>query len=143
MANPVITFFEKIGGVFKKLFGSSATWEQTALATIKYVAPLVETLVSLTAGPAVGTVVANVINEVKADLATLYTIAQQGAVVAGTSTATTAINALTSINDNMAALLADSGVKNSAKVADIEATANLVTGETNALLTNLAAPQAA
>ena len=133
------SFFESVGSEIEKLFKSvvSSSWEQKASATIKYVAPLVETIVQLAAGTAAAAAVTGVINQVQADLATVSVVVQGGKVAAGTSAAATVQAALTSVNTNMAALLADADVKNSAKAADIEATTNLITGEVSAILSNL------
>ena len=43
------TFFDKVGSVLKKLFGS-ASFEQTVQSVITYAAPLLETIVGLAAG---------------------------------------------------------------------------------------------
>ena len=65
------SFFESVGSEIEKLFKSvvSSSWEQKASATIKYVAPLVETIVQLAAGTAAAAAVTGVINQVQADLA--------------------------------------------------------------------------
>lgn len=134
----VKTFFEKVGSEIEKLFKSGG-WETKALATIGYVAPLVETLVTLFAGTAAGGVATSVINQVKASLATVSTIAQDGTPAPGSSAAQTVATNLTSINTNLAALLADADVKNSSKVTEVEATSTLISGEISALLSGLTA----
>jgi hypothetical protein len=130
------TFFEKIGTELEKLF-KSTNWEQKAIAAVGYIAPLAETLVTLLAGLPAGTAVTNIVNQIKASIATVSVVAQDGTPAPGSTAAQTIESALTSINTNLGALLADAGVKNSAKVTEIEATANLITGETSALLASI------
>ena len=64
------TFFDKVGSVLKKLFGS-ASFEQTVQSVITYAAPLLETIVGLAAGSPAATAVAAVVSTVQSDLATV------------------------------------------------------------------------
>lgn len=136
MTNRVITFFEKVGSTLKKLFTSHG-WETKAIATINYVAPMVETIVALTAGGPAATIVANVVNIVKADLATVATVCQDGMPAPGSTAAQTVTSALNSVKSNLTELLADADVKNSAKAEEITAVTTTIIGEANALLSSL------
>jgi hypothetical protein len=68
------SFFGKVWAEFKKLFGKEPQVAQVVRSVITYVAPVLETVVTLAAGSAAGTIVTNVINNVQADLATVSTL---------------------------------------------------------------------
>ena len=133
----VKTFFERVETEFKRLFGSTK-WESTTLSVINYAAPLVETLATLAAGPAAGTALTGVLNQVKAGLATV------SAVVSGAITPTpanelaTAKQALASVQANLNAILTDADIKNDAHFADISAVATLILNEVGTALSGLA-----
>ena len=136
------SFFEKIGSEIEKLFKETPTWAQKALQAVAYLAPLVQTIATLAGGAAVGTEVGSILSQIKGAVATVSAVAQAGTPAAGSTTIQTVTTALNSINTNMAALLASADIKNNAKVTDIEATTNLITGEVDALLTGLSTPAA-
>lgn len=130
------SFFEKVGAELEKLFGGTASIEQRIQSVITYVAPLVNTIVTL-ADPAVAPIVAKIIATVQADLAAVSTVVQEGTAAAGSTGAQTATTALNSIKANLGTLLTDSGVKNAANFAKISAAANLIIGEIEAVLSEL------
>jgi len=136
MANSVVTFFEKVGGWLKKLF-TNTTIEHKILATVTYVAPLVEGILGFV-DPAISAVVTRVITMVEADLATVTATVDGAKVTPGTPAAATVTSALTSVKTNLTGLLADAGVKNSANFAKIQAAVNTVIGEAVAMLGELA-----
>jgi hypothetical protein len=129
-------FFERVEAAFKKLFGST-TWEKTASATITYVAPLLETIVQLTAGSAAETVTAGVVATVQSDLATLSAVVDGATATPPANELAAATEALTSIQTNFGSLLAAAEVKNSGKVTEITAVANTIIGEVEAILGNI------
>lgn len=131
------SFFSKVGQEIEKLFGGKASVEQKVQAVITYIAPLVNTIVTL-ADPAIAPLVSGVISTVQADLATVSTIVQAGTAVPGSTGSQSIITALTSVKNNFATLLADAGVKNSANFSKISAAANLIIGETEAVVSELA-----
>lgn len=133
----VKTFFEKFGSELKKLFGSTATWEQTARSVITYVAPILETIIGLAAGGPAEAAVSGVVNSIQADLATISAVVQGAAVTPRSPTAVTVKTALESIKANLGSLLADADIKNSTKVTEITAAVNGISGEVEALLANL------
>ena len=127
------TFAEKVGSELKKLFGAGGI-EQTAVAVITYVAPLLETIVQLAAGSGAEALVAGVIKQVQADLATVSALVQGGTVTAGSSVAQSISTALGSVKDNLASLLADAHIKSSSKNTAITAAVTTIVGEVDALL---------
>jgi hypothetical protein len=132
-----MSFFSHIKNFFTKYFGS-ATWERTASATIGVIAPLLETAITLAAGSAAGAIVTNVIQQVQNDLAGVSALIASAQAGQGTSTTKQQIqNVIIAINANLATLLADADVKNSAKIADITSIVKLVSGELSAILSEL------
>lgn len=126
------TFFSRVKMVAKKLFGST-TWERTVQSTVTYVAPLLETVVSLTAGSGAEQAVARVISVVQADLATLATVVD-AAHSSDPHAGAVAAAALGSVRDNIGSLLDMAAIKNSGKAADIAVAVNLIVGEVDAML---------
>jgi len=135
-SNWFVTFFHRVEAVLKKLF-TNTTWEHTAQATISYVAPIVETILSLTVGTGVEKVVENIISIVQSDLATVSAVVQGAQVTPGSTIATTVTTALESVKTNLAGILQLAEVKSSASVAKVESTVNLIVQEVEALLANL------
>lgn len=133
------SFFEKVGSELKRIFGSTS-WEQTAEGVITYVGPLVETLAQLTLGTAASSALTGVLNSIKASLATLSAVVKGAATPSGSTDIQIATAAINSVQDNLAGILADADIKNSGKVADIEATVTLIDNEMKALLANLPTP---
>lgn len=131
------TFFEEVGAELKKLFKSTA-WEQAALAVVTYVAPIAEGILTF-ADPAIEPLVANVVNVVKSDLATISVVVKQGTAAPGSPAAVAVTTALNSINTNLRGLLEVAEVKNSTKIAEITAAVNTITNEVDAALAALPA----
>lgn len=129
------TFFDKVGAVLEKFFGSSGL-EQKIEATITYIAPLVNTIVKLV-DPALAPEVAAAITLIQADLATASTVVQEGTVAPGSTAEQTVTTALTSVQTNLTTIITDAGVKNSASFTEIDAAGNLILGELQAMLAAL------
>lgn len=129
------SFFEAVGTEIEKLFGASSL-EQKAQAVISYVAPVVNTIVGLL-DPAVAPLVAGVISAVQSDLATISVVVQSATAAPGSTAAQTIKTAITGVNTNLNGILQMAEVKNSAKIAQITSAVTLISGELNALLTNL------
>lgn len=134
----VESFFKKVGGELARLFGNT-TWEQTAVSTINYAAPIVETIAQLVAGTAAASAIASVLNTVKADLATVSAVVKGAQVAKGSTASTTVRAALSSIVNNLSGLLSMAEVKNSAKAADITAAVQLLSNEATEMLQALPA----
>lgn len=126
------SFFHRVGAAFKKLFGSS-TWEKQAASAISYVAPLLETIVGLSAGSAAQAEVTSVVTTVQTDLATVAAVID-GGTVSDAHGAQVVINALTSVKSNLSGLLEVAAIKNSDKQAAITSAVNLIVGEVDAML---------
>lgn len=136
----IVTFAEKLGSVIKRLFKAtigSSNFTKTVQGTITYVAPILETILTLV-DPAIAAVVEKVIGIVQADLATVSTVVQHATVAPGTPGAVAIETALTSVKDNLSSLLDVAEIKNSAKITQITAAVNLIVGETDALLSQMA-----
>jgi hypothetical protein len=125
------SFFDKIGDFFKDIFDNKATWEKTASTALAVVGPLLDTVVGLTAGSAAATAVSNVITQVQKDL-------QAALALLSSDTGGTAKQQVTQlisgVQSQLATLLADADVKNSAEAAKITSAVNLISGELQAIL---------
>ena len=129
-------FWDKVESAFKKLFGSTK-WEQTTSSVITYVAPLLETLVALTAGGPAAALVTGIVNTVQADLTTVAAVVN-GATATPPANELAAVNqALTSIKNNLPTLLTAAEVKNSTNASKITAVVNTVIGEVEAIAENI------
>lgn len=138
MANAFVSFFDKVGGWMKRLFRAAPKAEQAALATITYVAPIVEGILDLVDPPAAA-IVTPIITIVQRDLSTVAATIQDGMPVAGSSAAQAVQGALNAIKANLSGLLQVAEVKNSVKIAEITAGVTTVTGEVDAMLQSLPA----
>ena len=126
--------FASVGTWFKKHVLNS-NWSQNALVAINVAAPFVEDLVALYGGPVADAAVTSVMNEIKRDLGTAQTVLTQINNGTASGSATTQLqNVLTSINQNLAALLAAGHISNTDTVAKITSTTNLITGEIGAIV---------
>ena len=129
-------FWERVEAAFKKLFGST-TWEKTASAVLSYVAPLLETLVGLTAGGPAETLVAGVVSTVQKDLATIEAVVGDATATPPANELAAATEALTSIKTNLGSILTAAEVTNSAEASKITAVVNTIIGEIEAMLANV------
>jgi hypothetical protein len=129
-------FWHRVEAAFKKLFGSSK-WEKTTSAVISYIAPLLETLVALTAGGPAAALVTNIVSIAQTDLATLAAVVDGATATPAANEVSAAINALNSIKTNLAALLTAADVKNAATSLQVTATVNAIIGEVEAILANV------
>lgn len=136
MSNSVVTFFEKVGSWFKSLFKKAPAVEQQISAVVSYVAPIAESILTLVDPPA-ALIATPIITEVETGLATLKATTS-GVSLTGT-TLQTVDSVLNSIKTNISGLLDIAEIKNSAKIADITAAVTAITGEVDAILTNLPA----
>src|SRR5271157_4962597 len=124
------TFFEHVGDWLKEVLGKEATWEQAASTALKVAAPLLTTLITLTAGAPIAAKVAGIVAQVQADMAGAATvISTSGAATGGV----TISSFLGSVQTNLGTLLTDADVKNSTEFTKIESTINTVIGEVVAI----------
>jgi hypothetical protein len=124
-----MSFFKKIEDWFKEL-GHAQTWEKTAVTTIKVAAPLLNTLITLTAGEPIAAKVSGVVNQVLSDLGAASAVLSDSETASGVSVT----SFLSSVQANLQTLLADADVKNSTKAEQITGVTNTVIGEVEAIL---------
>lgn len=125
------TDFEKIEAIFIAFFKKEPTWAQVAETDIAYAAPLVNTIITLVAGPAVDADVQAVITDIQNDLvlATKFIQAEDAS-----SNLTDVLNNLVA---NLQGLLTLAGVKSSSSINEITAYVTGIVGEINAILNAL------
>jgi hypothetical protein len=130
-----MTFFNKIVSFFEGIFGNS-NWEKTASTTPLVVTPLVESIVTLTAGETDAAQVSKVVTEIQTDLtkvAALITSLQAGTATA--SSVTTEISAvLDAVQANLDSLLTAGHIKDPATLAKVESITTMIIGEVKAIL---------
>jgi hypothetical protein len=133
-------FWYKVEDAFKKLFGST-TWEKTASSVLTYLAPLLETLVALTAGGPAAALATGIVDTLQSDLATVAAVVNGANATPPANELAAVIQALESIETKLAALLTAAEIKNSTNAAKITAVVNTIVGEVEAILENI--PKAA
>jgi hypothetical protein len=121
-------FFEHIFSFFDN---HAKAFETSAATTIALVSPLLNTLVTLTAGAKEAAVVSSVVGKVTTALNN--TAALLSGAEAGDATHSVT-GFLTSVQEDLPTLLADADVKNSTHVAQITGVVNTVLGEVQAIL---------
>jgi hypothetical protein len=112
MSSKFATVFEAIGHYLKELFGDQSE-ESKVNAGLAVVTPIVTALVELLGGPGASAAVTAGLAQLKSDYATLCAVVQGATPLPGDGGASF-VNALAaSLEDNLNAILADVGVKNS------------------------------
>jgi hypothetical protein len=134
------TFFDSVGAWIKKIFGST-TLQQNVKATLNILTPVVVEVVSLAAGPVAGTAAETILADIQTDFGTVSALVQGAAVASGTSAIGGLNAAIASLKQNLGALLADVGVKNSEHYATIETDVNFFLNEITAIESALASGQ--
>jgi len=119
--------FGKIDKWFKKVF-TSTKWEQSAEVAITVIAPLLETVVALTAGAPAAATVAGIVSTIQNDLATAVAYLQ------GIATAGSPQAALQSAVSNLNGLLAAAKVTDPATQAKIDAAVTTLADEITAII---------
>jgi hypothetical protein len=126
----VKTFFEHVWDWLKAEAPHASSWESAALTALKVSAPLLNTLITLTAGAPIAAKVAGVVSQAQADIAgAAATISTAGAATGGL----TISSFLGSVQANLGTLLTDADVKNATEFTKIESTINTVVGEVQAI----------
>jgi hypothetical protein len=126
------TFFDKIWDFLKAEAPSAQNWEQAASTALKVASPLLDTLLTLTAGEAVESKVAGIVAQVQQDMS-----GAAGLLSGAGGTKATLTSFLTSIQTNLGTLLTDADVKNATKFTEIESTANTIIGEIEAVASSM------
>lgn len=125
-----VSFFAKVKAELRKLFTNVPGWEASAAATMTYVAPLVETMVSLVepeAAPAVNALVAKVQSA----------LAAAAVVIKDAGSKPTLATYLNAVKADMAQVEAIAGVKDPVAAAKLAALVGTITGEVDAILTEV------
>lgn len=130
------SFFETVGSFIKKIFGST-TVQQTIRGTMAVLTPVIVEIVQLALGPVAGTAAEDILSQIQSDYGTLAAIVSGATSNSSTSTITTINNLVASLKSNLAALLSDAGVKNSAHFATIQQNVDFFLNEIGAVETAL------
>jgi len=130
------SFFHSIKAFFQKVFGS-ANLGRTISATITIAAPLVESIVAMTAGEAAADEIKSVVNEVQSDLAAAAALATSVTPGAGETVPAQIGSILNGVKTNLASLLAAGHIKDTATVGKVTNIVNTVVNEIEAILSEL------
>lgn len=130
-----MTFFSKIEGWFSKVFSKAPSWQQTASATLTVAAPLLETIVTLSAGEGAGEEVGKIVAEVQSDMAAA------SALITSSGPTPTLNSVLGSITGNLGALLTAGHIKDPGTLEKVTSVVNTIVGEVEAITSVL--PKAA
>jgi len=133
------SFFSKVKSFFEKVFGSG-NWERTVGSVITIVAPLVETLVALTAGEPEATEIQSVVNQVQSDLAAVAALATSVTPASGATTYQQIGTVLNGVKTNLASLLAAGHIKDTATLTKVTAIVDTVVNEVEAILSEVPVP---
>ena len=131
-----VSFFHQVKTELKKLFVHAPGWEASAAATLTYVAPMVETVVTLVdpeAAPLVNPLIAKVQSA----------MAAAAVVIKAAGPTPTLVTYLNAINNNIAQVEPCVGVKDPATAAKLTALVGIITGEVNAILSEVGGAKAA
>lgn len=130
------SFFSAFGHYLKELFGDQ-TIEARVSGTLTLLTPAVVELVNLAGGPGASALVSAGISQFKSDYATLCAITQSSFPASGGSAASVVKGLIGSLKENLTAILADTGVKNSANKDRISGYATFFMNEAEAILSEL------
>jgi hypothetical protein len=125
----IVTFFEHIGEWLKDHLGDAQSVEHQAATGLAVLSPLLSTLLTLTAGSAVATKVASYVAAIQTKLANASALLNGAETTVQNGKPITLDSVLTGIKGDMAALLADADVKNSAEIEKIESVCDTIIGE--------------
>jgi hypothetical protein len=127
-----MSFFSKVEAELKELFVKAPKWEATAAATLKFVAPLVETLLAFT-DPAAAVVVDPLITKLQLAMATASVVLKDAGPVP------TLQSSLTAITTNLTAIEAAAQIKDPATQAKFTAAVTVIGGEISAIISSIPA----
>ena len=132
---PKLSFFARVKAELRKLFVHVPGWEASAAATLTYLAPVVETVVTL-ADPAAAPLVNGIIEKVKSAMAAAAVVIKSAG---PTPTLVTYLNA---INDDIAQVVSAAQVKDPETAQKLNAIVGTITGEINAIVAEIQPSQA-
>jgi hypothetical protein len=122
-----MSFFSSAKAWLTKFFDKAPSWEQAAAVSLNLAAPLLGTVVGLTAGTGAEGEAESVITKVQTDMATLSVAIQHGQVTPSLS------GVLDDIKENLGGLLQVAEIKNSTKVGEITSVTNTIINEIEAI----------
>jgi hypothetical protein len=122
-----MSFFKEIEAEIKKLFGELPAWDVTASRVITVIAPLLETALLLT-DPAAEAIVAPIVTEAQADLATASVI------IKGAGPTPTLKSALNSFVTNLSAIETAANIKDPASQTKFTAAVTVINAEIQDIL---------
>ncbi len=122
-----VPFFGRVRTELKKLFTHVPGWEASASATLTYVAPMVEAVVTL-ADPGAAPLVDALIEKVQSAMAAA------AVVIKAAGPAPTLVTYLNAINGDIAQITSVAGLKDPASITKMTALLDTITGEVNAIL---------
>ena len=135
------SFFSAVGHYMKEVFGDQSV-EAKVSGTLTLLTPAVVELVNLAGGPGASALVTAGIAQFKADYATLCAITQGSFPAPGGSAASIVKGLIGSLQQNLTAILADAGVKNSEHKDRISGYATFFLNEADAILEEIEAAPA-
>lgn len=131
------TFFEDVGGWLKKFFTNS-TVEQQVLATVRYMAPIVDGLVTVFAGAGAGAAVTAVLSQIQSSLASIASLASGAASAAsGVNTQTAILNELSLLKTNLGQIMSLADIKDAATQQKVSGFVDTLVGEVEAAIEGL------
>lgn len=119
--------FSSIEAWFKKVFTNAPSWDKIASATLTVVAPLVETVVALTAGEPASAAIAVIVGKIQSDLGAATALIESAT---ASPTLTTILNA---VKANLSALLVAGQISDPKTVAEVTSIVNTVIAEIEAI----------
>ena len=125
-----VSFYARVKAELRKLFVHVPGWEASAAATLTYIAPTVEavlTVVDPEAAPLVAALVAKIQSA----------MAAAAVVIKAAGPTTTLATYLQAINSDAAQILSAAGVKDPALTARLTSLVSLITSEVSAILAEL------
>ena len=125
------TIYNALKNFFLKLDKDEPQIEKAAALTLQVAAPLVETIVGLTAGEAAAAEIAVIVTDVQTEMANVQTT------LAAAGPAPTVTSALTAIVSNLKALLTGAQIKNPATLSKVSTVVETVVGEVEAIISDL------
>jgi hypothetical protein len=122
-----VKIFSSIEAWFKKVFTNAPSWDKIASATLTVVAPLVETVVALTAGEPASAAIAVIVGKIQSDLGAATALIESAT---ASPTLTTILNA---VKANLSALLVAGQISDPKTVAEVTSIVNTVIAEIEAI----------
>lgn len=131
----VKSFFEHIGEWLKDHLGDAQTVEHQAATAIAVFSPLLNTIITLTAGSAIAAKATSYVAAIQTKLANASALLSGAETMVVSGSPITLDSVLSGIKSDMAEFLADAGVKNSTEIAKITSVCNTIIGEVEAIQT--------